>query len=198
MVLDLGTPCAGAAPGHPKHQPNGPSSAKVSHGTSLPLLEDKATTSHPSSSCTALVKLQASPDRLGSSKEEEEEESKGSPLPASPSIWVLLLVIGVARALLAGTLAQPQLTLLFVRERGHARVPAENKSASWALRAPFSQLHPRHRQHHHVLSIPQHVPHPNQAVGPLQWHRNEGYQQCQGPLETGTELGYTGAELGSA
>lgn len=113
----------------------------MSHGTSLALLEDKATTSHPSSSCTALVKLQASPDRLGSSKEEE-EENKGSPLPASPSIWVLLVVVGVARALLAGALAQPQLTLLFGHEWGHARVPAENKSASWALRIPFPQLHP--------------------------------------------------------
>lgn len=44
MVLDLGTPCTGAAPGHLKHQPDGPSNAKVSYGTSLPLLEDKATT----------------------------------------------------------------------------------------------------------------------------------------------------------
>lgn len=44
MVLDLGASPAGAAPGHPKHQPDSPSSVKVSHGTSLPLQEDKATT----------------------------------------------------------------------------------------------------------------------------------------------------------
>lgn len=47
-------------------------------------------------------------------------------------------------------------------------------------------------------SVPQHVTQPNQATGPLQWHRNGGYQQCQSSLETGTELGYTGVELGSA
>lgn len=85
-------------------------------------------------------------------QEEEEEKSKGSPLPASPSIWVLLVMVGVAQALLAGALAQPQLMPLFHHEQGHARSPAENKSASWALRVPFSQLHPRHQQHNHAVS----------------------------------------------